>query len=200
MALERRFSVLYLESYVEKTMPLVNLQKKFFITGFPRSRTKWFSEYFNGIPEVQCMHQGCNGCYSVESLLSKMERIECETVGDSDAILPFLELEGYPVIIIDRELEDVLESYNLMRLYVNDETLEILCVEEQLLKEVPGMHIKFNEIDKNIKEIHEYLIDAPFNEIYARKMCKKNIQVKTPIPLAINTYHRVIAPQLCYNT
>jgi len=174
----------------------MNSKNNFFITGFPRSRTKWFSKYFDGIPEVRCIHQGSNGCYSKESLLNKMERIECEVVGNSDALLPFLDLEGHPMVIINRELEDVLKSYHLMGLDINDKTLEILCMEEQLLKEIPGMHIKFNEINKNLKEIHEYLIDIPFNEIYAKKMCKENIQIEKPIPLAPITYHRVIAPRL----
>ena len=173
----------------------------FFITGLPRSRTKWFSEYFDGIPGVRCLHQGINGCYSTKSLLNKMEKASKHNkypcVGNSDSLLVLLNISEYATVIVDRDLDEVLHSLEQNTdLILDDAIINNYKKMNEMKKTMPGFHIAFDRVDNNLDAIHEYLIDIPFDPDYAITMVTKNITVNKSEKLSLITRYRLLDPQM----
>ncbi len=138
---------------------------KFCITGLPRSRTKWFSEYFTacGYP---CAHEGINGCASLDEYDNKMKNYD----GNSDSGLAFYPFDG-KTVIIDRDYDQVLRS---LYPYFGDVNLILL---KQKINELKGLRIKFEDINNRLKEIHEYCVGSTYNKEIAYRYKKMNIQV-----------------------
>jgi len=171
--------------------------KPFFITGLPRSRTKWFSEYFSGISGVFCMHQGLNGCYSEKSLLNKMSHVDSEYVGNSDSLLLMMNLSEYPAVIVDRDIEEVLYSLSENTdIILDEELIRRYRFMGKLKDKMPGFHIPFREINANLDLIHEYLIDIPFDSHYASEMVRTNVQTHTAEMIHMITRYRIVEPRL----
>lgn len=116
--------------------------KSFFITGLPRSRTKWFADYFTqgGTP---CLHEafGCSSSQTFNDLLES-------GIGISDSGLwcyPFLFSDNpdIPVVYIQRDMN--------------------------FIHTIPAnaLVIPFGEIDERLKEIHEHCTDIPFDKEFA---------------------------------
>ena len=152
----------------------------FFITGLPRSRTKWFADYFSGVHETICWHEAMNGCHSVNDFLWKMTRLPFKHIGNSDSGLMYTNFQqwfmGAPTVVIERDPEAVLRS--LEKKYGEHEGMkDVLTDQLRRLENVQGLRIPFNEIDERIQEIHEYLVSVPFDDEYAQEMINQNRQV-----------------------
>lgn len=134
----------------------------FFITGLPRSRTKWFSEYFTqaGAP---CIHEATGFC-TESDVFSLVEA----GVGISDTGLWSIDLaEKYPdvpLVVIRRALCDVKEALEAIGLPWHDILLLALNVPRAALV------VDYDDIDDRLEEIHAYCTDRPFNPDLANMM------------------------------
>lgn len=159
--------------------------KNFFITGFPRSRTKWFSEYFSGLPGVYCYHEAMNGCHSRDDFHARMRAFPVDYIGNSDSGLMYSgfqqEYMGCPTVIIERDIDEVYDS--LCRLFgpkmVHEANhMDSLQDQKARLDKLDGLRVKFEDIDRRLEEIHDHCVQVPFNEVYARRCINRNIQVQ----------------------
>lgn len=171
--------------------------KPFFIIGLPRSRTRWMAEYFNGLPDVTCLHQASNGCYSKESLLSKLAKENTTYVGNSDAIASFLDLGEYPTVIIERSPTEVIRSLQ-DNTDANLEEASLKAYEANYLaaRDSEGLRVDYYDIDDRLQEIHEYLIDVPFNPFYAERCKKTKVECGVCEKVPVITYNRIILPAI----
>jgi hypothetical protein len=138
----------------------------FFVTGLPRSRTAWFSEW---LPD--CLHEGMTDCYTHSEYLHKLKR------GDSSSGLVFFPLRSYfpdaPLVIIDRDVDDVAQSMEKIGLF-NDYIYKMLKLSKLSLDKMSGMHVDFYKLD--LRAIWEYLVGNGFDEERAHEFNSKNIQ------------------------
>jgi len=114
--------------------------RKFFITGLPRSRTAWFSAFMtaSGFP---CLHEGPNDCRTLKEYKNKVSNIS-----DSNTGLCFLNLtDERPLLIIHRK------GYH------------IGMFDDVELRKLDGLHVNFDEIDERIEEIFTYLTGESIN-------------------------------------
>lgn len=158
----------------------------FFITGLPRSRTKWFADYFSGLNDTVCWHEAMNGCHSTNDFLWKMTRLPFTHIGNSDSGLMYTNFQqwfmGAPTVVIERDFEDVLESLEHMfgeDFCTEGDMRKVLTTQAEKLKSVQGKRIPFDEINDRIQEIHEYLVSVPFDDEYAQEMINQNLQVNS---------------------
>jgi hypothetical protein len=138
----------------------------FFITSLPRSRTQWFCHYYKayGVP---CSHELSTNAASVEEFKSTLG-----DGGDADWNLlntPVLEMyPEAPVLIVLRDPEDV--SLSLVNNLRWDYALAYNVFRSLYfrLQEYTGpnvMHVRFEDINNRIEEIHNWLTpDVPFNQ------------------------------------
>jgi hypothetical protein len=155
----------------------------FFITGLPRSRTKWFSEYFTGLKNVYCYHEALNGCESKDHFDIRMRAPFAKHVGNSDSglmITDFQQRFMAPTVIIERDLDEVAESLSKQfgaLLFEEGEGRKHLEKNKAQLDRLTGLRIPFDEIDERLQEIHEYLVPVPFDEEHAQTLINRRIQV-----------------------
>ena len=139
----------------------------FFVTGLPRSRTAWFSEYL-----PNCLHEGMEGCYTHADYIEKLG-----DSGDSSSMLMYFPIAAYypksPVVIVDRDIDDVAFSLEKIGLF-NDEVMAMLKDAKKRMNKMKGLRVDFNNLP--IKVIWEYLIGTQFDELRAKKMNEQNIQ------------------------
>jgi hypothetical protein len=141
-------------------------QPNFFVTGLPRSRTAWFSEYL-----PNCLHEGMVGCYTHEDYLGKLVN------GDSSSLLVFFPLRRYfpdsPLVIVERDVDDIIESLKNIKIF-NNASIPILKTMQKRLAGMDGLRVAFNNLD--FEEIWDYLIGEGFDENRAKEFNMKNIQ------------------------
>lgn len=120
-----------------------------FITGLPRTRTYWFSQYFNGL------HEPLNGCKSRQEFYDKVDgKLTC----DCGLIITDWQ-EHWPdskTVIIHRDVNEVIDSLSAL-MTVTTLTAVFLKRQARALKEITGLHINFEEINDNLKQICDYL-------------------------------------------
>lgn len=123
---------------------------QFIITGYPRSRTAWFSAYFtNG--DMLCHHEPINFEEAI---------FRGESISDSSLLMKPESLVGHKVLIILRNKWEALVS---MSKIIKPELAQFIIDRcEEGMKHVSGKVIPYNEINERIEEIHEYL-GVPFN-------------------------------------
>jgi hypothetical protein len=157
----------------------------YFVTGLPRSRTAWFSEY---LPD--CLHEGMNGCYSYKEYMNKLSS------GDSSCGLMYFPLrEFYPdahLVIVERDIDDVAQSLQGINLF-NDNVYQVLKTAQKLLNKMSGYRVDFYDLD--IKGIWEYLIGTEFDRKRTEDFEMRNIQ--KIIPPDINAMNSFIGGDLC---
>lgn len=158
--------------------------KNFFLTGFPRSRTKWFAAYFSSLPGVYCHHEAMNGCHSREDFYQRMSALDCDYIGNSDSGLMYsgfqAEYMGCPTVIIERDIDDVYDSLRRMfgpKVVHEADHMQALQRQKAELDKLSGMRVPFEEIDSRLQEIHEHCVNVPFDEVNARRFINTNIQV-----------------------
>lgn len=177
--------------------------KLFLITGLPRSRTFWFSQYFNQLSHVFCGHQLLNGCYSEKSFLSKLKKEGKKNnfIGDSDSMLPFLDFkkipDEIPVLVIERDFEEVIFSMLEAGLTIDNLNYKVLKELNERIKKIKGLRIIFDVINDELEEIHSHLLpQVPFDQEIANEFIDTNLSRNKATQISTITYHRIVAPKL----
>ena len=148
----------------------------FFITGLPRSRTYWFSKYFSAVAGVQCYHELQAACLTRQAFYDALEAPG--EVGNSDSGLVLTDFQqrwpDAPTVVIERPMDDVRQSLETAGFPVVPGILELLNWQ---LGAVEGLRIPYDEVSPRLREIHEYLTDAPWEVQVAGQMMDNNLQV-----------------------
>jgi len=110
------------------------MNNKFFITGLPRSRTAWFSAFMTA-SGYMCLHEGLNGCRSIEEYKKKIKHVSDSNTG--------IILVGAP---IDRPI-----------LVIHREDRHDGLFDNVDLNKIKGLHVEFSDIHDRIEEIFTYL-------------------------------------------
>ena len=133
----------------------------YFVTGLPRSRTAWFSEW---LPD--CLHEGVEGCYTHREYIKKLG-----SKGDSNSSLMFFPIERYfpdaPVLIVERDFDEVMASLEKLGLF-NDNVYEFMKESQKRLNSMKGMRVPF--FDLPLQDIWEYLIGTEYDKQEAVRM------------------------------
>lgn len=154
-----------------------------FITGLPRSRTKWFAEYFDGIDGVDAYHEPLNGIKSRQEFYDLVK--EGCVVSDSALFITDFQdaFPDVPTVIIERDIDEVFDS---LCAYFDEQgypkpSYEFLVHQKEAVDQLEGLRIPYNEIDSRLEEIHSHL-GIPYNEEYAQRVASENLQI--PILIA----------------
>lgn len=159
------------------------MSKQFFITGLPRSRTYWFSEYFDRMDSVTCYHELLNGLSSKPEFYRFMEDPE-GFVGNSDSGLYISDFQSRwpmaPTVIIERDINDVYNSLSdfLPGMGYPVPPMETLQQMKTELDKVQGFRVPYEAIDDYIKVIHKFIgIEFNANLYNSMKDTKLNMPV-----------------------
>lgn len=136
----------------------------YFIACLPRSRSAWLSVFMSQSGQF-CHHDGFNNCNSMDEY-----RLKIGEGGDSSTGLTMIDMhKEFPnskIVIIDKsdeEFERCVEWCN--RVYNQDSRKELEVMRERLLT-FKGLRVQQSEINKSLREMWEYLTDAPWHEKY----------------------------------
>lgn len=166
------------------------MPKFFIITGFPRSRTAWFSALFSQ-NEVICFHEPSLHFEDLEIMLRELEQLDYEYVGISDSSIGLTSqfyidnFKDAPIVVIDRKQHEAKASL-IKFLSMQENVAEVLinAVFNGILKLAEHRkvkYIKFEELSNNeaVKEMWEYLIpDKKFDNIRCNMFQKLVINQK----------------------
>jgi hypothetical protein len=103
-----------------------------------------------------------------------------ERVGNSDCgLYQGGYKEGCPLVIIHRDIDEVEASLARIGIYGVRSVLE----EGNLaLDYMEGLHVRYEDIDVRLEEIHYHCVDTPFSEIRAKQFINQNIQLAEIVP------------------
>lgn len=148
---------------------------RFFITGYPRSRTAWLANFLT-YKDSFCFHDGMEYCEFDPSKLPKfLESVRERYIGNSDSSILYFHKEIYKefplakFVLIEREFDSALDSLESVfgpgpeLRYVMRIAREKM---EEFKRDIKPLTIKFEDLEKmNVcKELWEYCIpDIPFN-------------------------------------
>ncbi|MDE0913882.1 MAG: hypothetical protein OSB57_01740 [Planctomycetota bacterium] len=86
--------------------------QNFFITGYPRSRTTWISNWLTTDRSL-CLHDATRFCHDIDDLVGVLRCADVEHVGNCDSNLT-LHLDRVrelfpdaPIVVIDRDVQEV---------------------------------------------------------------------------------------------
>lgn len=147
----------------------------FIVTGFPRSRTAWWSAYLT-TGKYHCTHEA----YATKPRdLSNSSQYD----GDSDAAWLWMAdkiPQHVKVLIIERGMSDALESVITASSISRAVWLPIMRILQRGMDMLTGdnvIRIPFKAGLDDIRRAHEFLMpDEPFDEHRARIMMELNIQ------------------------
>jgi hypothetical protein len=150
----------------------------FFITGYPRSRTTWFSQFFTemGVP---CGHDRLGKENSLDEYLQSSE-----TIGDSDSGLLFFPnlneiAPDAKVILIERDIGEVIKSLHNKYGGAYDSSIPLLRIAfENFKQNTKHLHVRYEDINNRLQEIWEYVTDLPYDKDKAKALTMINIQEK----------------------
>jgi len=142
---------------------------KFVITGLPRTRSAWFSAYLSQGP-VYCHHEATFHGSSMD--------VPFDYVGNSDSgyiLCPeWAEAQGpHKVVVIHRPVDEVEKSLASIG---QKDTRWLLEQMEPSLQALDALHVDFHDINKRIKDIHDYLGIPGYHPYRAALYSKMNIQ------------------------
>jgi len=146
----------------------MSLDKPFFVSGLPRSRTAWLSVF------LDCHHEGMVGCDSLQEYKDKIK-------GSGDCLTTLslidvkLEFPDSKVIVID---SDVSKAAAFASKHYGIDISYHLAKHKEILDNIDCLHVNFNDIDKNLRKIWTYVRDEPYNDLRASRLKKLNIQIK----------------------
>jgi len=136
--------------------------QSFFITGLPRSRTKWFSEYFSaaGAP---CIHDPVGYCTrsDVYELVEAGVGISDSGLWVTDLVKKYPEV---PVVVIERNVTESLHALEAIGIPWSPYIVRALNKVENSLR------VAYRDIDRKIEEIHGFCTDRPFRRGLADMM------------------------------
>ena len=145
----------------------------FFITGLPRSRTMWFSEYYAKYGRT-CFHELSTRIESVEDYQQQLG----DNNGNSDWNLinteTFKLYPNAPVVVVLRDPEEVTRSFQRVAGWPYAMTYVTWDYHYQRLASLNApnvMHVDYEEIDLHIEDLHRWLTpNLPFDEQTAEEM------------------------------
>jgi hypothetical protein len=144
----------------------MDVERTFFVTGLPRSRTAWFSEWL-----PNCLHEGMEGCYTRTEYINKLKG------GDSSSALMFFPLKDYfpdsPVVIVERDMNEVVSSLSKIGLF-NDDIYKMLQESRRRLDKMDGLRVDYHNL--NYEDIWIHLIGHGFDKHRTEIMKDMNIQ------------------------
>lgn len=163
----------------------------FFITGLPRSRTAWLANFmtFDG---HFCHHEGLDGCHSVSEYKAKLgdDGDSCTGLVLIDLITEFPDV---PVVVIERGYERMIEWTK--DVYGKDLDLRAAKATWEALKEIPGLHIKFDEIDDRLEDIWNHCVGGGYNVNRGNMLKGLNIQINDPFKYDLNAFSDLFMEQ-----
>ena len=151
----------------------------FFITGLARSRTAWFANYFS-TGEVFCYHEAMNNVTCKDDYWDRMNCPEPLHVGNSDSGLCMGGyIEGCPLVIIERDLDEVEDSLVKKGFPGCRSVLEEA---QKALDKMVGLRIPFDHINSRLEEIHAACVTTPFDERRAEQLINLKVELNEIIP------------------
>ena len=146
----------------------------FFIIGLPRSRTAWLANFMT-YGGVYCHHDALNGCRSIEEYKDKIGND-----GDSNTCMMMFDLKSHfpdrKILIIESDPKRA-EQYILENLGFDGSDWVNKAVDQ--MDSLGGLRVHFENINKRLRQIWEYLSDDPYNE--KRGDMIKNLNVQSNI-------------------
>lgn len=146
---------------------------KYFVTGLPRTRTTWFSAYFNGLGSL-CAHEALNGCETREEFYERMNFYD----GNSDCGLVFTDFQekfDHRTVVIHRNPGEVHAS--LKKIGLPMQWASIVNI-SNLLNKLPGLHVRYEDIDERLPEITKY-VGLDYNDAVAETYKNMSITPRT---------------------
>ena len=159
----------------------------FFITGFPRSRTLWFANYFSFGDSV-CMHEASTwSCVNgdpfnidtaiLDATLIAAARYGAKFVGNSDAAMMLnweRIVDAYPDarwLLVDRNTDEVAASLERARIPLGSKVVDRMWPKfsEFAHSGIPRV-VNFRDIDKNLVSIEEHLAPGMDFPVWRRRM------------------------------
>ena len=147
--------------------------KTFFITGFPRSRTAWFANFFT-YGDSFCFHEAIkysNELWNIRELFESTSKLY---VGNSDSYIPFFAqrlnslFPNAKWVLIERDFNDVTRS--LQRIFPGYDHQKLLTMSLPFLdfvkKEYSPLLVKYENLDsmEECEKIWDYCIPtSPFD-------------------------------------
>ena len=158
-----------------------------FITGLPRSRTKWFAEYFNSL--VTAYHEPLNGMTAKQQFYDLVQS-KC-LISDSGLYITDFQQRypDVPTVIIERDLSEVYSSLcNFMdNIGCLHPSLDFLLLQKKELDKLKGLRVPYSQINEKLESIHKYL-KIPFSQDHLDRMIAVNVQV-SEVTRNIRSYH-----------
>lgn len=155
----------------------------FFITGLPRSRTAWFSNFLT-FGNSFCWHDGFDGLENFEGFKVRMNLDGCENVGNSDPanLLFWREISfWYPKarwVVIRRPFEEVVKScskFGIDRSFLEFSWGHLIAIENAL----DPLVVKFDDLDFSaVDQVADWLHVKVGPPTRTSQLCRMNIQVE----------------------
>lgn len=160
----------------------------FFILGLPRSRTAWLANFMS-TDGLTCMHEGLNGCKSLNEYKSKFD----DNTGDSNTGIAMFDFEKHfksaKIVVIDNSIDSAVEyGFN----HFNTDITEQMIKLQHRLNNIEGLHVPFKEIDNNLENIWSYITDKPYNSTRTKILKGLNIQVKQPYVMDVGSFKHLM--------
>jgi len=167
------------------------IPEKFLITGLPRSRTAWISAYFQGLDGVSCFHEPETQVFSFDCLIEYIDDVFTEYTGVSSSgmavwtAFEFITFSGCKSLIIDRSIEDVIQSLSNANIGIGNEENRKICdyvieLYDRMHFETDCMQITYEALDDSywMEKIQNHLVPGvPFSYKYWESIMEMNIQV-----------------------
>ena len=147
----------------------------FYITGLPRSRTAWMSNFFT-TDRTFCYHEGVNGCDSIKSYKDRLNMFQYSHVGDSNTYYPYINLgQNAPIIVILRDIKEVQRSLEV--LFGKMDYTPILEETRSKLLKLDALFVQFNDVNNRLEEIWNHCIkDIKFDHKRANELSKMKVE------------------------
>ena len=162
------------------------MTKPFFITGLPRTRTAWMSQFFT-TNESYCYHEALRKAVTTSKVADTMLCREEYYVGNSDSSLPFYidDMMEYfpdaPILIIERDVFEVDQSLrNLFGGNHDEILLKTMRQLDRIKDEYYTVSVNFEELDDPavVEDVWKYLIPAiPFDKGHFERFNELNISI-----------------------
>jgi hypothetical protein len=164
---------------------------KFLVLGLPRSRTGWLSVFLS-TDSTLCLHEGIEGCSSMEEYKSKtLEKADSNT-----GLMLFDIRRHFPdtkIIIIDGTVEDSvkygLDTYGL-------DVTSAMIEGKKRLDALDGLHIKFEDINERLQDMWEYVYDTPYDKTRSDELVKLDIQMRDVHSMDIDAMNALITSEM----